>query len=85
MFHKAVITIAENLPKQYVAGYILAQIQLFEQNIVAERLMEEPNYSFIDVLKDSRDKLYLYANSIGLDTMEIQQSIEAAEEAVGNQ
>lgn len=84
MFHKAVITIAENLPKQYVAGYILAQIQLFEQNIVAG-LMEEPNYSFIDVLKDSRDKLYLYANSIGLDTMEIQQSIEAAEKAVGDQ
>lgn len=79
MFHKAVITIAENLPKQYVAGYILAQIQLFEQNIVAERLEEEPNYSFIDVLKDSRDKLYLYANSIGLDTMEIQQSIEFVE------
>nr|DAN43695.1 MAG TPA: hypothetical protein [Caudoviricetes sp.] len=84
MFHKAVITIAENLPEQYVAGYILAQIQLFEQNIV-ERLMEEPDYSFVDILKDSRDKLYLYANSIGLNTMEIQQSIEAAEKAVGNQ
>lgn len=79
MFHKAVITIAENLPEQYVAGYILAQIQLFEQNIVCARLMEEPDYSFIDVLKDSKDKLYLYANSIGLDTMEIQQSIEFVE------
>lgn len=79
MFHKSIIATAENLPKQYVAGYVLAQIQLFEQNIVAERLAEEPDYSFIDVLKDSKDKLYLYANSIGLDTMEIQQSIEFVE------
>lgn len=85
MFYKAIITIAKNLPEQYIAGYILAQIQLFEQNIIAERLAEEPDYPFIDILKDCRDKLYLYANSIGLNTMEIQQSIEAAEEAVGNQ
>lgn len=76
---ESTITFAGNLPKEYVAGYILAKIQALEIFIYSAYRKESPNYEWIDSLKDAKDKLYLYANSIGLDTMEFQQIIEVTE------
>lgn len=69
---EAIITSLKRLPEEYVAGYILSKIQELEKEINNELSQQSFDYEWMDALKNAKDELYLYANSIGLNTMEIQ-------------
>ena len=64
---------SEEDKKTYLSGIVFVGILDYEMQLVQSENPEER-----DECRDAIDKLYLYANSNGIDTVDLQQAVRAA-------
>lgn len=66
-------SMSEEDKKTYLPGIVFAGIVDYEMQLAQS---ENPNER--DECKDAIDKFYLYANSNGVDTVDLQQAVRSA-------
>lgn len=66
-------SMSEEDKKTYLSGIVFAGIIDYEMQFIQSENPDER-----DEFRDAIDKLYLYANSNGIDTVDLQQAVRAA-------